>query len=200
MTAPRRVCVIACGMIAREVLAVLGQAGLDTVEVRALNANFHHTPDRIPDAVDAAIMRAKSDGFDRIVVGYADCGTGGRLDRVCDRHGVSRLKGPHCFAFYQGLDIAEANADADMTTFWITDFLARQYEAFLLEPLGLDRHPELRDMYFQHYEKAVYIAQTDDPHLTARAEGLADRLGLHFERRFTGYGDLSLDLTARITT
>lgn len=197
---PDRVCVIACGMIAREVRAVLAQSGLDHVELRALNANFHHMPDKIPAAAEDAILKAKSDGFTRILIGYADCGTGGLLDKVCEKHNAVRLRGPHCFSFYQGVEESALRADEDMTTFFITDFLARQYEAFFLKPLGLDRHPELRDMYFGHYKKAVYIAQTNDPELTVRAKELAGILRLTFERRYTGYGDLSVELPERLAS
>lgn len=184
-------------MIAREILDVCRANGLDHVSLTCLPADFHHHPERIAPAVDTAIQRARNEGFEQIFVGYADCGTGGDLDRVCERHGVERIAGPHCFSFYIG-NAAFADADDDdyLTTFFMTDFLARHFDTFLIRPLGLDRHPELRDMYFAHYTRLLYIAQTDDADLTEKARHAADRLGLAFERRLTGYGDLAPALVA----
>ena len=139
---------------------------------------------------DAAIVKAKAEGYRHIFVGYADCGTGGMLDKVCEKHGVERIEGPHCFAFYQGNAAFKAKGDKDMTSFYMTDFLCRQFDAFFLKPLGLDRHPELAADFFGNYEKVVYLAQTDDPRLDQVAENAARMLGLAYERRFTGYGDL----------
>ena len=100
------------------------------------------------------------------------------------------MAGPHCFAFYQGIDAFEKIADDDFTSFYVTDFLCRQFDAFFMRPLGLDRHPELAKDYFGHYEKVVYLAQTDDPELDKVAERAARMLGLAYEKRRTGYGDL----------
>ena len=97
-------------------------------------------------------------------------------------------------AFFDGLETFAARDE--ITAFYLTDFLVRQFDAFVWEPLGLDRHPQLRDMYFGHYETLVYLAQTEDPALTAKARVHADRLGLAFERRFTGYGDLARAMEA----
>ncbi|RWB31180.1 MAG: DUF1638 domain-containing protein [Mesorhizobium sp.] len=191
-----RLLVIACGMIAREVLAVKEQLGLDHLDLTCLPAEFHFYPDRIAPAMDKAIERAKADGYSNIFVGYADCGTGGLLDRVCEKHGVERMAGPHCFAFYQGMDAYAKVADDDMMSFYMTDFLCRQFDAFFMKPLGLDRHPELIKDYFGNYEKLVYIAQSDDPELDKVAEKAARMLGLAYERRSTGYGDLTTELAS----
>ena len=189
-----RLLVIACGMIAREVLAVKQQLGLDHLELTCLPAEFHFYPDRIVPAMDKAIEKAKTEGYQHIFVGYADCGTGGMLDRVIEKHGVERMAGPHCFAFYQGMDAYAKVADGDMMSFYMTDFLCRQFEAFFIKPLGLDRHPELIKDYFGNYEKLIYLAQTDDPELDKVAENAAALLGLAYERRPTGYGDLTGEL------
>jgi hypothetical protein len=181
-------------MIAREVLAVKQQLGLDHLDLTCLPAEFHFYPDRIAPAMDAAIVKAKSEGYSRIFAGYGDCGTGGLLDKVLERHGVERMAGPHCFAFYQGTAAFEASGEADMLAFYMTDFLCRQFDAFFIKPLGLDRHPELVKDYFGNYEKLIYLAQTDDPALDAVAEGAARMLGLAYERRATGYGDLTQEL------
>lgn len=183
--------VIGCGMIAREVLAVKARLGLDHLELTCLPAEFHYYPDRIAPAMDAAIVKAKSEGYASIFVGYADCGTGGMLDRICEKHSVERIAGPHCFAFYQGLEVFEKLADGDMTSFYMTDFLCRHFDAFFMKPLGLDRYPELIGDFFGNYEKLVYLAQTRDPELEKVARGAAELLGLAYEYRFTGYGDLT---------
>ena len=185
----RKVRVIACGMIAREILAINEQLGRDHIDLKCLPADFHHHPEKIAPAMDIAITRAKAEGFTEIFAGYADCGTGGALDKVCNKHGIGRIAGPHCFSFYIGND-AFAGED-HMTTFFITDFLARHFETFMVKPLGLDRHPELRDMYFSNYRKALYIAQTKDPELQAKARAAAEFLGLEYEYRFSGFGDLA---------
>ncbi|TGT81818.1 MULTISPECIES: DUF1638 domain-containing protein [unclassified Mesorhizobium] len=194
-----RLLVIACGMIAREVLAVKEQLGLSHLELTCLPAEFHFYPDRIAPAMDKAIEKAKADGYEHIFVGYADCGTGGLLDRVLEKHGVERMAGPHCFAFYQGMDAYAKVADDDMMSFYMTDFLCRQFDAFFMKPLGLDKHPELIKDYFGNYERLIYLAQTDDPELDNVAEKAAALLGLAYERRSTGYGDLKPELARAAT-
>jgi Protein of unknown function (DUF1638) len=187
---PEKLLVIACGMIAREVLAAKQGLGLDHLELTCLPAEFHFYPNRIAPAMDAAIVKAKTEGYRHIFVGYADCGTGGLLDNICEKHGVERIDGPHCFAFYQGMDAYAKVADDDMMSFYMTDFLCRQFDAFFMKPLGLDRHPELIRDYFGNYEKLVYLAQTNNPELDKVAEDAARMLGLAYEKRITGYGDL----------
>ncbi len=183
--------VIACGMIAREVLAVKQRHGLENLELVCLPAQFHYMPDKIVPALEVAIDEARQAGIENIFVGFADCGTGGLLDRMCENHGVSRIDGPHCYAFYQGMKEFERVADDDMTAFYMTDFICRQFESFFIKPLGLDRHPELVSSYFGNYEKLIYLAQTDDPALDKVAEDAAKMLNLTYERRPTGYGDLT---------
>lgn len=187
---PERVLVIGCGMLARELLAVREQCGLEHLDVTCLPAELHYHPGRIPAAMDAAIVKARAEGYRHILAGYADCGTGGMLDRVLAHHGVERLAGPHCFAFYQGLSLFEEIGEQDMLSFYMTDFLCRHFDAFFMRPLGLDRHPELARDFFGNYEKVIYLAQTDDPALDRVAEEAARMLGLGYEKRFTGYGDL----------
>ncbi len=177
-------------MLAREILAVKERNGLYYLDLTCLPAEFHFHPDRIAPALETALTDARAAGYRDIVVGYADCGTGGGLDAVCARHGVSRVAGPHCFAFYQGNAAFEALGDDDMTSFYMTDFLCRHFETFFIRPLGLDRHPELAKDYFGHYQRVVYLAQTEDPGLETVAQDAARMLGLAFEKRRTGYGDL----------
>jgi len=182
-----RVLILACGALAREILDLIRLNRWDHLDLACLPAILHNTPDRIPAAVEAAVARHRQD-YGRICVVYADCGTGGRLQVLCDRLGVEMVEGPHCYAFFDG--VAAFAERGEMTAFYLTDFLVRQFDAFVIRPLGLDRHPELRDAYFGNYETLVYLAQTEDADLDARARTCAARLGLAFERRFTGYGDL----------
>lgn len=181
------VLVIACGALAREILDLCRLNGWGHIDLHCLPAILHNHPERIPAAVEAAVA-ARRAGHASVFVAYADCGTGGQLGAVCARLGVEMIAGPHCYSFFEGN--AGFAAREEMTAFYLTDFLVRQFDAFVWRPLGLDRHPELRDMYFGHYTTLVYQAQTDDPALTATAQRCAERLGLTFERRFTGYGDL----------
>lgn len=186
--------VIACGMIAREVLAINCQIGQDHIDLKCLPAEFHHHPEKIAPAMDIAIRQAKAEGFDQIFAGYADCGTKGELDKVCASHGVERIAGPHCFSFYVGNQQFASEGDDFITTFFITDFLARHFETFMVKPLGLDKHPQLRDVYFGNYQRALYLAQTENAELDKNAEDAAKFLGLKYERRYTGFGDLTAAL------
>ncbi|MEM9277369.1 MAG: DUF1638 domain-containing protein [Pseudomonadota bacterium] len=186
--------IIACGMIAREVLAVNEQLGFDHIDLKCLPASYHHHPEKIAPHMDKAIKDARDEGFDHVFVGYADCGTGGELDKVCEKHGVERIAGPHCFSFYMGNELFLKAEDDYLTTFFLTDFIVRHFETFMKKPLGLDRHPELLEMYFANYTRALYLAQTDDPELDEKAEEAARFLGLAYEKRFTGYGDLSTEI------
>ena len=188
--APARTLLIACGALARETLAAIEANGLRHVEVTCISALLHNRPERIPEAVREKIREHRAD-FDRILVLYADCGTGGALDAVLAEEGVERIGGPHCYAFYAGQDAFAALADAEPGTFYLTDFLTRQFDTLVIEGLGLDRHPELLDMYFGNYRRLVYLAQTEDAELQAQARAAADRLGLTYEYRFTGLGELA---------
>ncbi len=181
---------IACGALAREILALRDLNRWQHLDLTCLPANLHLWPDRIPDAVEAAVTEARG-RYGRIFVAYADCGTGGLLQARCAALGVEMIAGPHCYSFFDGNETFAARGDAEMRCFFLTDFLVRQFDAFVWKPMGLDRHPELRDMLFGNYETLVYLAQTEDAGLDAEAERCAGRLGLRYERRFTGYGDLA---------
>jgi hypothetical protein len=188
-----RILLIACGALAHEILALKAANGWDHLDLQCLPAKLHLWPDRITPAVEEAVKAARGD-YDSVFVVYADCGTGGMLQAACDRLGVEMVEGPHCYAFFEGNEAFAAHAETEFTAFYLTDFLVRQFDAFVWRPMGLDRHPELRDMYFGNYTKLVYQAQVDDPALDAKAKECAARLGLAYERRFTGYGDLAFAL------
>lgn len=188
-----RVLVLACGAIAREVLAVISLNGWAHVDVRCLPAKLHSTPDRIPAAVDAKLTELAG-RYERVFVAYADCGTGGALDPVLSRHKVERLPGAHCYGFLAGNDAWEAMHEDEPATFYLTDFLARHFDALVVRALRLDAHPELLPLMFGNYRRLVYLAQTDDPELDRRAEDAAAFLGLSYERVRTGYGELLTSL------
>jgi uncharacterized protein DUF1638 len=187
----RKILIIACGALAREILALR----LDHIDLACLPAQLHNHPERIPDAMRAKI-RANRAAYDEILCVYGDCGTGGELDRVLIEEGVRRIEGPHCYAFYAGDEVFAAMAEEEPGTFYLTDFLARHFDALVIAGLSLDRFPQLRDDYFGNYRRVVHLAQFDDPDMTAKAKAAADRLGLAYERRFTGLGALASFLSA----
>jgi hypothetical protein len=188
-----RILLIACGALAHEILALKRLNGWDHMDLQCLPANLHLWPDRITPAVAAAVAEHR-DRYDQIFVVYADCGTGGQLLEKCKELGVEMIEGPHCYSFFEGNAAFAAKADAEFTAFYLTDFLVRQFDSFVWRPMGLDRHPELRAMYFGNYTDLIYQAQTDDAALDAKARDCAARLGLAYTRRFTGYGDLAVVL------
>jgi hypothetical protein len=188
-TAPPRTLLIACGALAREVLALIRLNGWSHMELACLPAHLHNTPQRIPEAVRAKIRAARGN-YEKVLVLYGDCGTGGVLDQVLADEGVERIPGPHCYAFYSGLDAFLAQAEAEPACFYLTDYLARHFERLVIQGLGLDRHPELLPLYFGNYEKLVYLAQLPDAQLEQQAKAAALRLGLAYEHRPTGYGGL----------
>ena len=188
-----RVLLLACGALAHEIIALKNSNGWDHLDLHCLPAIYHVHPEKIVPAIKDAVAKHR-DTYKDIFVVYADCGTGGQLKTACDALGVGMVEGPHCYSFFEGNDAFAKNDE--ITTFYLTDFLVRQFDAFVWKPLGLDRHPELLSMYFGNYENLVYQAQTDDAELTEKAEICAKRLGLTFERRFTGYGDLTTSLQA----
>ncbi len=184
-----RVLILACGALANEILAIIRANNLSHLTLTCLPAILHNTPEQIPAAVEAALDKHLGN-YDSIFLAYADCGTGGQLAKICEERGIGMIQGPHCYSFFEGNDVFAARADDEIDTFYLTDFLARGFENFVIKPLGLDRHPELRDMYFGHYRRLVYLAQTEDATLDAMAQAAAERLGLVYERRQTGFGDL----------
>jgi hypothetical protein len=181
----QRIPVIACGALAREVLALR----LEHIDLACLPAQLHNHPGRIPEAMRAKI-RANRAAYDEILCLYGDCGTGGELDRVLEEEGVRRIEGAHCYAFYAGEEAFAALAEEEPGTFYLTDFLARHFDTLVIRGLGLDRFPQLRDDYFGAYRRVVHLAQFDDPDIAAKAKAAADRLGLAYERRFTGFGGI----------
>jgi hypothetical protein len=177
----RKILVIACGALAREALALK----LDHIDIACLPAQLHNHPKQIPEAMRAKI-RANRGSYGEILCLYGDCGTGGELDRVLAEEGASRIEGAHCYEFYAGGEAFSALAEEEPGTFYLTDFLVRHFDALVIRGLGLDRFPELLNDYFGNYRRVVHLAQFDDPDMETKARAAAERLGLAYERRFTG--------------
>lgn len=177
---------VACGALVRELRTVLGQLpdSGSRFDVVYLPANLHNRPSEIPAAVERAVLDAAP--HDRVFIAYADCGTGGLLDPVVRRLGATRLPGAHCYEFFAGTSVFTALADAEPGTFYLTDFLARHFDALVVQGLGLDRHPQLRGQYFAHYTRVVLLSQSEDPELRTRGRAAAERLGLAFEHVHVG--------------
>lgn len=190
MATPPNTLLIACGALAREITLLIEANSWTHLTVQCLPAILHNTPADIPDGVRQKIRENKV-SFDQILVVYGDCGTGGLLDDVLAEEGVERIAGPHCYEFYAGFEDFKAMSEADPGTFYLTDYLVRQFDQLVIKGLGLDRHPELRETYFGNYNRLIYLAQVENPELVIEAQQAAHQLGLSYEYRFTGMGGLA---------
>ncbi len=187
--------VIACGALAREIAALRRANHWPHLDVQCLPADLHNHPQRIPGAVREKI-RANRDRYPSIFVAYGDCGTGGELDTVLLEENVERIPGAHCYEFFAGSQAFAALGIEEPGTFYVTDFLLRHFERLVIRGLGLDRHPELIAQYFGNYRRLIYLAQLEAPERLLAARAAADRLGLAFAHRVTGYGELQRRLRA----
>ncbi len=184
------VLVIACGALGRELHAIRRVNGWDHLRIRCLDPALHLHPEEIAPRLRAELQGAFGH-YQRVFVGYADCGSYGGIDGIlADFPGVERLPGLHCYEFFAGADRFERLADDEPGTFYLTDFLVRAFDRLVVEALGLDRHPELRDAFFGNYRRLTYLSQTRDPELLAGARAAARRLCLEFTHLHTGYGAL----------
>ena len=192
--APRpQVLLLACGALAREIVTLIETNHWPMFDIQCLPAKWHNTPQLIVPALREKIQSNKAK-YKKLYVLYGDCGTGGQLDTMLAEEGVERIEGPHCYAFFSGNPDFAARADEDMTSFFLTDYLARHFDKLMWEGLGLDKHPELLPDYFGNYRKLVYLAQTNDKDLEIKATAAAKQLGLLYEYRFTGYGELKSEM------
>ncbi|WP_038013809.1 DUF1638 domain-containing protein [Thalassobaculum salexigens] len=180
---------IACGALARELVDLKRMTGWAELTITCLPAHWHNTPQKIAPAVLRKI-RAAGTKYDRVYVLYGDCGTGGELDRMLAAEGVERIPGPHCYQMFAGTAAFTEMADRDPGQFYLTDYLVRHFDRLIIKGLGLDRYPQLLPDYFGHYTTLVYLAQTADSRLRDKAVKAAERLGLAFEYRHVGYGEI----------
>jgi hypothetical protein len=185
------VLVIACGAIARELVRIREMNGWDHVQFQCLPAKLHNEPKKIPEAVRSKIAE-QSGRFQKIFVAYADCGTAGALDKVLEDTGVERIPGAHCYEFFAGSEMFFDLAEQEPGSFYLTDFLVQHFERLVIRGLGVDRHPELAEIYFANYRRLVYLAQSDSKKLQDLAASFAQRLGLEYMYIHRGDQPLSM--------
>lgn len=187
-TPANRTLFISCGALAGDIRAVVNTPGWEHVEFEYLPANLHNRPEQITPALQDLLEHRAAD-YARIVVGYGDCGTGGHLDRLLEHYpNATRLPGDHCYAFFTGIDRFLEQFHGELGTFFLTDYMVKHQEALIFGALGLTDHPELIDMYFGNYTRALYIAQNPTPELTEAARSCATRLNLAFDQLDVGRG------------
>ena len=181
---------IACGALAKEIIQIVEHNQLHDIDVQCLPARLHHRPALIPEALENMVLRQRSK-YQSIYVIYGDCGTAGGIDKVIEKYQLERIDGPHCFSFFEG-NARFAEAEEDITSFFLTDFFCKHFDKFMWQELGLDRHESMVEFVFGNYKKLVYIAQTEDDNLQMQAKAIADRLDLSYEYRYRGYCDLGI--------
>ncbi len=182
---------IGCGALAREVMALKKLHCWDHLDLSCLPAIWHNRPEKIAPAVQARITAARAQGYESIKVLYGDCGTGGALDQVLTSEGIDRLPGHHCYDFFAGIEGFSTLHAEEQGSFFLTDYLVRHFDTLIITGLGLDKHPQLRPLYFGHYKRLVYLAQSESEQLQAMARQAAKKLNLIYIYRFTGYGELA---------
>ncbi len=177
--------VIACGALAHELVRVRDMNNWGHIQFQCLPAELHNCPEKIPDAVRKKVQENRGQ-FSRIFIGYADCGTGGLLDEVIAEEGLERLPGAHCYELFAGSEKFHALHKSEIGTFYLTDYLAENFDRLIIEGLGIDRYPELKDQYFENYSKLVYLTQKENPATERKARKAAESLGLSYHQEFTG--------------
>ena len=191
---PRGILIIACGALANEITALKRANQWTDVEVQCLPPELHNRPERIVPAIREQ-LRLNRSSYETVFIAYADCGTGGMLDVLLREEGIERLPGAHCYEFFAGGSVFAQLQDAEPGTFYLTDFLLRHFDRLVTRGLGLDRHPQLAGEYFRNYRRLIYLAQNPAPGAEQQAREIAQRMGLEFEFRLTGYGELGSRLT-----
>ena len=185
--------VLACGALAKEVLALKTSVGLaDSVfDLQCLPASYHNHPEKIIPALKET-LDGKGKNYDHVLIGYGDCGTGGGLDRLLEDYPkAERLPGAHCYAFYAGLAEFNDMMEEELGSFFLTDYLVRHFKTLIIKGFGMDRYPNLKETYFEHYKRLIYMSQDPTDELIELARDAAEFLGLAFEHRHVGYGDLA---------
>jgi hypothetical protein len=196
MDRPHGTLLISCGALAREIVALTRANGWHEMEITCLPAHLHNDPEKIPEGVRERIREGRK-RYERIYVLFADCGTGGELDRVLEEEGVERIGGNHCYEVFTGTAGFEELMESEPASFFLTDFLVRHFDRLILEGMGINRHPKLMNIFFGKYKRLVYLAQQPEPELVTKAEAAAETLGLEFEMRVTGLGGYESFLTER---
>lgn len=187
-----RCLILACGALANEIVSLKKQLGLGDADVKlqCLPAEFHNTPHKIAPRIAEILEQSRQD-YDRVLIGYGECGTGGALDKVLAEYDAERLPHAHCYEFFATSTLFGEITDAEIGSFFVTDYLVRNFDRLVIGGLGLDRYPHLRDSYFGNYRDLVYLAQTEDAGLQAKAAAAAEKIGLRYVFRLVGMGDLA---------
>ncbi|MCP4413290.1 MAG: DUF1638 domain-containing protein [Gammaproteobacteria bacterium] len=191
------VLIITCGAIAREIVELVKVNDWNHMKIQSLSAELHNRPEKIPAAV-AEIIKAQQGSFEQIFVAYADCGTGGLLDKTLQEFDIKRLPGAHCYDFFSGQDVIKEISNAEPGSFYLTDFLTRHFDRLIKKGLGLDKHPELMKTYFGNYRQLVYLSQSKSAKLALMAQQQAKYLGLEYKHQTTGLGNLEKEIRENI--
>lgn len=194
-----KILILACGALAKEISALIRLNGWSHLKTRYLPAILHNTPEKITEQL-RMVLQSSQTKFSKIFIGYADCGTGGKIDSLLDEFDVQRLPGAHCYEFFAGKQTFAEIIKEEIGSYFLTDFLVKAFEKLVWQGMKIDRHPELLPIYFKHYKKLVYLAQSENLELQTQAHEIAGRLGLVYEKRVTGYGELENSLTALTAT
>ena len=194
-----KILILACGALAKEIAVLIHLNGWTHLKTRYLPAILHNTPEKITEQL-RMVLQSSQTKFSKIFIGYADCGTGGKIDSLLDEFDVQRLPGAHCYEFFAGKQTFAEIIKEEIGSYFLTDFLVKAFEKLVWQGMKIDRHPELLPIYFKHYKKLVYLAQSENQELQTQAYEIAGRLGLVYEKRFTGYGELEHSLAALAAT
>ena len=177
--------IIGCGALAHEINEIIKLNDWNNVTLQCLNADLHNRPEKLPAKIKETI-ESNLNGYAKIFLAYADCGTGGLIDSMLANYDVQRLEGAHCYEFYSGSKIFRELCDREIGTFYLTDFLVRNFERLIIDGLGISKNPSLKEVYFRNYKNIVYLAQRPDNGLQSKARECADSLGLKFSIHYTG--------------
>ena len=186
--------IIGCGALAHEVREIIKLNDWDNVRLQCLNADLHNTPKILPEKIKEAIDNNLND-YSKIFLAYADCGTGGLIDLILKDYDIERLDGAHCYEFYSGSSVFEELSEKEIGTFYLTDFLVKNFDRLVVDGLGIQKYPALKEEYFKNYKNVVYLAQKQDNVLESKARECADYLNLEFSALFTGLNNLENQLS-----
>ena len=189
--------IIACGALAQEIVQLQTLNGWNHLHLKCLDADLHNRPHLIAGKLREKIAQHRNE-YNNIFVAYADCGSGGEIDRVLEDENIERLPGAHCYSFFAGEQRFKEISEQELGSFYLTDFLAKHFQRLVIKGLKLDQHPELRDQYFGNYTRVVYLSQEDNPSVRSLAKNAALFLGLDFEHEHCGYGDLQTGLESQV--
>jgi hypothetical protein len=192
----RTTALVICGALGREVKEIVDRRGW-AVDIYGVSALLHLYPSRIVDELREKLYDLRP-RYEKLVVVYGDCGTSGKLEPILDEVGASRLRGPHCYEMFAGAERFAEISDRRPGTFFLTDWLVRNFDRAVVRGLGLDRHPELKAMLFGNYEAVLYLRQVPNPRLAEKARAIATYLELPLEIDDVGLGELEDRLAALV--